>query len=74
MFRCGLLRIIRWYQAKGGSRRLLNTECNFIPSCSEYTYQAIEKYGVWQGVRMGLQRIRRCNNPDCDNKAYDPLH
>jgi hypothetical protein len=35
--------------------------CRFYPSCSEYTYQAIEKYGVGKGVWMGLKRILRCH-------------
>ncbi|MGM0526750.1 MAG: membrane protein insertion efficiency factor YidD, partial [Pseudomonadota bacterium] len=36
-----LLAAIRWYQKRGGSRHFFNTECNYTPSCSEYTYQAI---------------------------------
>jgi len=35
--------------------------CRFEPSCSQYTYQAIEKYGILKGVRMGLWRVVRCN-------------
>jgi len=35
--------------------------CRFSPTCSEYTYQAVEKYGVLQGVLMGLKRIFRCH-------------
>lgn len=68
-----LLSAIRWYQRRGGSRRFFNTECNFEPSCSEYTYQAISQHGIGRGIKLGWARIRRCNNPDCVNKTYDPV-
>ena len=35
--------------------------CRFHPTCSEYTIQAIEKYGVIRGGLMGAWRILRCN-------------
>ena len=35
--------------------------CIFEPSCSVYTYQAVEKYGALRGLLMGLQRVIRCN-------------
>lgn len=35
--------------------------CRFVPSCSEYTYQAVEKYGVLKGSLMGIWRLLRCN-------------
>ena len=35
--------------------------CKFNPTCSEYTYQAIEKYGLIKGGWKGLKRIVRCN-------------
>lgn len=35
--------------------------CKFQPTCSEYTYQAIQKYGLLKGGFMGLWRIIRCN-------------
>lgn len=35
--------------------------CRFKPTCSEYTYQAIEKYGVVMGIWLGLGRIVRCH-------------
>jgi putative membrane protein insertion efficiency factor len=36
-------------------------QCKFYPSCSEYTYQAIEKYGIIYGILEGSKRILRCN-------------
>lgn len=40
---------------------LLGKHCRFYPSCSNYTYLSIEKYGLIKGVFMGLKRILRCN-------------
>jgi len=35
--------------------------CQFNPSCSEYSFQAIEKYGLLRGGAMSVWRILRCN-------------
>lgn len=35
--------------------------CGFYPSCSEYTYQSIEKFGLIRGIFKGVWRILRCN-------------
>ena len=35
--------------------------CRFSPTCSEYTYLAVDKYGVIKGLLLGLWRILRCN-------------
>ncbi len=35
--------------------------CRFTPTCSEYTRQAIDRYGVLKGLYMGTKRIIRCN-------------
>lgn len=35
--------------------------CKFKPTCSEYTYQAIEHYGIIKGSLLGFWRILRCN-------------
>jgi len=36
-------------------------QCKFYPTCSEYAYQAIKKYGPWLGATKALKRIFRCN-------------
>jgi len=34
--------------------------CRFYPSCSAYAYEAVERWGVWRGVRLALGRLVRC--------------
>lgn len=46
--------------------------CKFTPTCSEYGYKAIEKYGVLKGSFMALNRILRCN-PWAKPGKYDPV-
>jgi uncharacterized protein len=45
--------------------------CRFEPSCSEYTRQAVEKYGAAKGTWMGIKRILRCQ-PFCKG-GHDPV-
>ena len=46
--------------------------CKFIPTCSEYTYTAIERYGVFKGGILGLKRVFKCN-PWAEAGQYDPV-
>lgn len=39
----------------------LPSACRFHPTCSEYMREAVEKYGVWRGFRLGLIRLLRCH-------------
>ena len=45
--------------------------CRFIPTCSQYALEAIEKYGAVKGGFLALCRILRCN-PLCKG-GYDPV-
>ena len=48
-----------------------NIRCKYYPTCSEYTKQAIEKYGVFKGICLGIIRIIKCN--PFSKGGYDPL-
>lgn len=65
-----LLLLIRLYQ-KTISRALPANTCRFYPTCSNYGYQAVYKYGFFKGLAMTIWRILRCNpfNPG----GYDPV-
>ena len=45
--------------------------CRFYPTCSQYAYEAIEKYGAFRGGALALWRIIRCN--PFSKGGYDPL-
>ena len=45
--------------------------CRFYPTCSEYTKQAVEKYGALKGLYLGLIRILKCH--PFHKGGYDPL-
>ena len=48
-----------------------NIKCKFYPTCSDYTKQAIEKYGAIKGTFLGIYRTLRCN--PFSKGGYDPL-
>lgn len=48
-----------------------STKCPYIPSCSEYGMEAIEKYGALKGGALALWRIIRCN--PFSKGGYDPV-
>lgn len=50
---------------------LFPAKCRYIPTCSEYAMQAIEKYGVIKGSFLGIKRILRCH-PGRPG-GYDPV-
>ncbi|MBL8066683.1 MAG: membrane protein insertion efficiency factor YidD [Chthonomonadaceae bacterium] len=60
--------MIRLYQRTTG---WMPPTCRFTPSCSAYTLEAIDKYGLIKGSWMGMKRIARCNplNPG----GHDPV-
>lgn len=63
------LTLIRFYQKFISP--LMGSNCRFYPSCSNYTYQAIERHGALRGSWMGIKRISRCHpwNPG----GFDPV-
>jgi len=50
---------------------LLGRRCRFFPSCSEYTAEAVEKYGALKGLNLGLKRIIRCH--PWNSGGFDPV-
>jgi len=45
--------------------------CIFYPTCSQYTLEAIEKYGAIKGLIMGIKRILRCH--PYNKGGFDPV-
>ena len=65
-----LIAIVRFYQRnispyKGGS------SCRFIPTCSQYALEALEKYGALKGSLLAIRRILRCHPFSAG--GYDPV-
>ncbi len=53
------LKLIDFYQKNISI--FIKPSCVFYPSCSEYTKQAVEKYGILKGSYLGFLRILRCH-------------
>ena len=63
------LKLIRFYQIVLSP--LLGSNCIYTPTCSNYTYQAVERFGVIRGGWMGAKRIARCT--PFHEGGYDPV-
>jgi putative membrane protein insertion efficiency factor len=59
MLRKIVLGLIRFY--KIFLSPLLGSNCRFYPTCSTYTYLAIERHGLIKGIFLGIKRIVKCN-------------
>ena len=64
-----LLAAIRFYRKRISPNR--PPCCRFIPTCSQYAMEAIEKYGALKGGWMAFKRILRCN--PFHKGGYDPV-
>ena len=67
-----LIGLIRFYHKATSPMR--PPCCRFIPTCSAYAVEAVEKYGAWKGGWLALRRVLRCN-PFHRQKSiqYDPV-
>ncbi len=73
-----ILKLVRLYQSSqlidNPIRKMFipgQTVCRFQPTCSEYMYEAVEKYGVLKGVFLGTKRILSCH--PWSKGGYEPV-
>jgi putative membrane protein insertion efficiency factor len=69
MIRKLLIKLIKFYKKYVSPMK--STKCPYIPSCSDYGLEAIQKYGVWKGGLLAFWRILRCN--PFSKGGYDPV-
>ena len=65
-----LLSLIRFYR-RHLSRAKKRPTCRYIPTCSEYAVDAIQRYGALKGGRLAAWRLLRCN--PFSKGGYDPV-
>lgn len=70
MMKALFLKLIRFYQTRISPCR--PPCCRFIPTCSQYALEAVEKYGALKGGWLALRRLLRCN-PFYKGDIFDPV-
>ncbi|KKR49432.1 MAG: hypothetical protein UT84_C0027G0001 [Candidatus Curtissbacteria bacterium GW2011_GWA1_40_16] len=73
-----ILKSIRFYQKylsldTGWAKKIFLTEkiCRFSPTCSQYSYEAIDRYGIINGLFLGFKRILKCH--PWNKGGFDPV-
>ncbi len=67
-----ILGLIRFYRKKISPMRA--PSCRFIPSCSQYALEAVEKYGALKGSWLAIKRFSRCHPfHRGEHNYYDPV-
>lgn len=65
MFKNFVVSLITFYQhtlsPDHGPLKVFGGVCRFAPTCSEYTKQAVERFGVVKGLTLGIKRVSRCH-------------
>jgi putative membrane protein insertion efficiency factor len=64
-----LVSLLKFYKATVSP--WLPPSCRFVPTCSEYAREAIERHGALRGSAMGLRRLLRCH--PFHSGGYDPV-
>jgi len=62
--------LIRFYQY-ALSPYLGGSKCRYTPSCSQYTMEAIQKFGPIKGIFLGAKRLSKCHPGG--GHGYDPI-
>ncbi len=61
--------LIRFYQI--AISPWMGSSCRYTPTCSHYTYKALEEHGLLKGTWLGMKRISRCH--PWGGQGYDPV-
>ncbi len=69
MFKFIIIKIIRFYQILVSP--FLGKNCRFLPTCSHYTIEAIEKHGALKGGWLAIKRISKCH--PWGKSGFDPV-
>lgn len=65
-----ILKLIRFYRTYISPNK--PPSCRFTPTCSQYAYEAVEKYGAAKGSYKAVKRVLRCH-PYYKGNLYDPV-
>ncbi|MCD6358497.1 MAG: membrane protein insertion efficiency factor YidD [Dehalococcoidia bacterium] len=63
------MRLIKFYQIAWSSFR--SPSCRFTPTCSQYSYEAISRFGLLKGGWLTVKRLARCN--PFNKGGFDPI-
>ena len=61
--------VVRFYQIAVSP--LFPSSCRYTPTCSQYTVEALQKYGIFKGGWLGIKRIASCN--PWGGHGHDPV-
>lgn len=62
------LALVRLYQALRAGRP---SPCRYLPTCSAYAAEALDRHGAWRGGRLALRRVLRCH--PWGGSGFDPV-